>query len=189
MRAAFPAMRLTVEGRWGCIWDGPLVGLDRPYLLRLTHICSPTLGGCDLDWRLQLPRAQVLAPDLVAECGRRLPHVYGIVPYPDLCVFDPHASGQEWRNGMLIAESYIFWVARWLASYELWLVTRKWSGPERHPPCNNPKDACCSGESAAPGAISLAAVRRIARGERTEGSEPVLRAAAEVRLPSLLLDW
>lgn len=189
MRAAFPAMRLTVEGRWGCIWEGALVGLSRPYLVRVTYMSSLTLGGCDLSWRFRLPRAQVLAPDLIAECGGRPPHVYETEPYPDLCVFDPHAPDREWRAGMLIAESYILWVARWLASYELWLVTGKWSGPERHPIREDTSVPRSSRVAIEPSPATAAAARRVAVTERTEGSEPVLRAAAERRLPSLLLDW
>jgi len=189
MRSAFPAMRLFAEGRWGCAWEGPLVGLGRPYIVRVTHTVSATLGRCDLGWRSIIPRAQVISPDLVAECGGRPPHVYGIKPHPDLCVFDPHAPHREWRAGMLIAESYVLWVARWLASYELWTVTGKWSGPERHPA---PKDAAATAPCppAIPAtAASPAAIGRVAEAEGTEGSGPILRAATEGRLPSLLLDW
>ncbi len=189
MRWAFPAMRLFAEGRWGCAWEGPLVGLGRSYTVRLTHTVSVTLGGCDLGWRGMLPRAQVISPDLVAECGGRPPHVYGIKPYPDLCVFDPHALEREWRRGMLIAESYILWVARWLASYELWLVTGKWSGPERHPPPKDVAEVSTPLPATHPAAASTTGIRRVAAAERTEASGPVLLAAAEGRLPSLLLDW
>lgn len=187
MQAAYPLMRLTAVGRWGCIWVGPLRGFDRPYQVRITHVDMPTLGGCDLTWRGMLPRAQVLAPDLLAECGGWPPHLYGAHPHPDLCLFDPDTG--EWRPDMLLAESYVPWAAQWLAFYELWRVTGQWTGPERHPePAKGPAPGAAM-ESRAPAVPTPAQVHRVAREARTEASEPLLRASAGRRVPSLLLDW
>jgi hypothetical protein len=147
---------------------------------------SLTLGGCDLGWRFRIPRAQVLFPDLVMESGCRPPHVYGIYPYPDLCVFDPQAG--EWQRDMIVAHTYVLWVARWLAAYELWLVTKKWTGPERHP--DPARDAApVSNSSARPIVITSAQVQRVALAEGMDASAPLLRANIERRSPSLLLDW
>lgn len=187
MQVAYPLMRLTAAGRWGCIWAGPLQGFDRPYLVRITHVVTPTLGNCDLTWRGMLPRAQVLAPDLLAEVGDALPHVYGTRPHPDLCLFDPDAG--EWRPGMLLAESYVPWAAQWLAFYEIWRVTGRWTGPERHPDRADDRVPGVGMGQRAPAAPTTAQARRVAREVGTEASVPLLRAAVGRRLPSLLLDW
>jgi hypothetical protein len=186
MRAIYPMLRLTVDGRWGCVWEGPLRGFDRPYTVRITYIVARSLGGCDVSWQTLSPRAQVLAPDILAECGgSRPPHVYGVSPHPDLCLYDPAEA--EWRADMFLAESFVPWAAQWLAFYEIWRVTGRWTGPERHPESasahvevRTSADVIAVGSSRQAGHVADAA--------GTAASEPLLRAAAAKRIPSRC-DW
>lgn len=187
MRAIYPNLRLIVDGRWGCIWEGPLRGFDRPYTTRITYIVARSLGQCDVSSQMLTPRAQVLAPNLLAECdGRRPPHVYGVSPYPDLCLYDP--AGAEWRPDMLLAESFVPWSAQWLAFYEIWLITGRWTGPERHPErSSSDVEGRERGELAA-AVVSSRQADCVASAFGTSASEPVLRAAAAKRTPSRW-DW
>lgn len=45
-----------------------------------------------------------------------------------LCLYYP--CDQPWRDTNLIADTIIPWTAEWLVYYELYLITKKWEGPE-----------------------------------------------------------
>jgi hypothetical protein len=79
------------------------------------------------------PQVRILAPVLVRlpdnEEGQ-LPHVYPPSDDPTLCLFDP--MNHEWNASMRIAETTVPWGLDWLAFYELWLMTGKWTGGGRH---------------------------------------------------------
>jgi hypothetical protein len=77
------------------------------------------------------PVVVVLAPDLVAPVGQRLPHVF---PGNDLCL---HFPG-EWRPDMSIAATILPWTAEWLLHYEIWRATGRWTGGG-HDPGPGPK--------------------------------------------------
>ncbi len=51
--------------------------------------------------------------------------------HPVLCLFS--LEGQEWNLDDLVAETTIYWAARWLYFYEGWLATKMWKGGGHHP--------------------------------------------------------
>jgi hypothetical protein len=79
------------------------------------------------------PEARVVSPALVRLPGNeegQLPHVYPPVDDPTLCLFDPRKN--EWNASMKIAETTVPWTLDWLACYEHWLMTGKWTGGGCH---------------------------------------------------------
>ena len=60
----------------------------------------------------------------------QLPHVYPPLDDPTLCLFDPVAG--EWDASMQISQTIVLWALDWIACYELWLMTGKWTGGGRH---------------------------------------------------------
>lgn len=86
------------------------------------------------------PTVRVLSPALKALPGNsqgRLPHVYGPVEDPTLCLFDPAA--EEWAPSMLLSKSIVPWTLDWLTCYEFWLITGEWIGGGRHPVTTEPQ--------------------------------------------------
>lgn len=56
----------------------------------------------------------------------------GFRPYLQLTpLYDP--AKDEWDHSMLISETIVPWTLDWLACYELWLMTGRWTGGGRHP--------------------------------------------------------
>jgi len=186
MRATYPKMVLMAHGEWGGIWQGPLIGFERPYTVSVSHFSSPIFAGCDLN-NLG-PEAHVIEPNLLAEMGgKQLPHVYRLRPFPKLCLFDPLTD--DWRADMLLSETFIPWAAQWLAFYEIWQVTGKWTGPERHPdPLPTPCELASLSVSA-PARPTTLQEWKVADWLGSHLSVPLLRAAVSKRLPSLALDW
>jgi hypothetical protein len=79
------------------------------------------------------PQVRVLTPKLVRLPGNaegQLPHVYPPAEDPTLCLFDPRDN--EWNASMFIARTTVPWSLDWLACYELWLMTGRWTGGGRH---------------------------------------------------------
>jgi hypothetical protein len=76
----------------------------------------------------------VLSPPLRRRIGDpegELPHVY----YLDdgdviLCMLDPGSN--EWSPLDRLAETTVPWIIDWLASYEGWRATGRWTGSGRH---------------------------------------------------------
>ncbi|ACP23444.1 hypothetical protein NGR_b19970 (plasmid) [Sinorhizobium fredii NGR234] len=58
-------------------------------------------------------------------------HVYDRDGDPRLCLCDPAAD--EWDATMHLSRTIVPWSADWLACYELWLMTGRWTGGGRHP--------------------------------------------------------
>jgi hypothetical protein len=97
---------------------------------------KPQHANYTLEIRYRLgsfPEVRVLSPALVRlpnnEEGQ-LPHVYPPAEDPTLCLFDPRTD--EWDQSMAIAKTTLPWALDWLACYELWLITCKWTGGGRH---------------------------------------------------------
>jgi hypothetical protein len=96
----------------------------------------PQFASYKLEIRYQVgsfPEVRVLAPKLVRlPCNEegQLPHVYPPPSDPTLCLFDPRTD--EWSASMEIAKTTVPWALDWLACYELWLMTGKWTGGGRH---------------------------------------------------------
>ncbi len=109
--------RQRQEARW--------IGEVRPQFTRFT---------IDVRYRMGVaPKVRVLRPTLVRlleNAEGQLPHVYPPTDDPTLCLFDPAAN--EWDATMYIAETTIPWSFDWIACYELWLMTERWTGGGRH---------------------------------------------------------
>jgi len=123
MAAAWPMFacrdidRAAQSARW--------VGAVMPQFTRYTLEISYRLGG--------QPDVRVLAPVLVRlpeNVEGELPHVFPPADDPTLCLFDPRAD--EWDGSMAIAATIAPWSFDWVACYELWLMTGRWTGGGRH---------------------------------------------------------
>lgn len=80
------------------------------------------------------PEVRVLSPALIRlpeNPEGSLPHVYDRDGDPRLCLYDPPAG--EWDATMHLSRTILPWSADWLACYELWLMTGRWTGGGRHP--------------------------------------------------------
>lgn len=97
---------------------------------------SPQFSRFILEIRYRLgafPHTRILKPELVRRPGNaegQLPHVYPPADDPRLCLFDPEAG--EWDGSMAIAHTILPWALDWIACYELWLMTGRWTGGGRH---------------------------------------------------------
>ncbi|RWI16680.1 hypothetical protein [Mesorhizobium sp.] len=80
------------------------------------------------------PEVRVLSPALIRipeNPEGSLPHVYDRDGDPKLCLYDP--ATDEWDETMHLSQTIVPWSADWLACYELWLMTGRWTGGGRHP--------------------------------------------------------
>lgn len=123
MKVAWPQFaarrinRRAQSGRW--------VGAVRPQFASFTLEIRYVVGS--------FPEVRVVSPALVRLPGNsegQLPHVYPPAEDPTLCLFDPREM--EWTAAMTIASTTVPWALDWLACYELWLMTGRWSGGGRH---------------------------------------------------------
>jgi hypothetical protein len=96
----------------------------------------PQYASYSLEIRYEVgsfPVVRVLSPELVRLPGNsegQLPHVYPPAEDPTLCLFDPRE--REWTAEMTIATTTVPWALDWLACYELWVMTGRWTGGGRH---------------------------------------------------------
>ena len=134
MRSTWPA--LSLHHREGCYaeWRGPLQALFRRFTVSIAYRAPFAVESPDM--KRQQPLVSVLDPPLRPRRGDpegQLPHVYyvgnGALDVA-LCMFDPDAS--EWSPSMLLSETTVPWTVEWLASYEGWRATGRWSGGGRH---------------------------------------------------------
>jgi len=72
------------------------------------------------------PKVFVLAPQLRARPGERIPHMFD---QKTLCL---HLH-EEWNPQKIIAHTVVHWAARWLYFYETWLITGHWEGGGHEP--------------------------------------------------------
>lgn len=134
MEETWPTLRLIHRDGPLAVWQGLLRPLFRLFEVRVTYRapCVPET----LDPRRDQPRVRVLDPPLRPRRGDpqgQLPHVYYVGDGPldvVLCMFDPETN--EWSPGMPLAETTVPWTVDWLASYEGWRATGKWTGGGRH---------------------------------------------------------
>jgi hypothetical protein len=97
---------------------------------------KPQHSRYTLEIRYQLgafPEVRVLSPALIRLPGNsegQLPHVYPPAEDPTLCLFDPRED--EWTPAMTVASTTMPWALDWLACYEHWLMTARWTGGGRH---------------------------------------------------------
>ena len=136
-----PAIPLSIEGQVAAMKAGwpKLVGrrIDRRrQSARWIGPVRPQYTNYTLEIRYCLgmwPEVRVVAPTLIRLPGNsegELPHVYPPADDPILCLFDPRES--EWTPDMAIAHTTVPWSLDWLACYEHWLMTGRWTGGGHH---------------------------------------------------------
>ena len=134
MAQAWPALGLMHRDGRLAVWQGPLQALFRRFTIRITYR-APIVPEL-LDTRRDQPRVRVLDPPLRPrrrDAEGQLPHVYYVGDGPldiVLCMFDP--GSDEWSPGTPLAETTVPWTVDWLASYEGWRATGRWTGGGRH---------------------------------------------------------
>lgn len=134
MAAMWPMMKLIHRDGPVAAWQGPIRALFRTFIVRILYR-APFVVEL-LDPRRNQPRVFVIDPPLRPRRNDpegQLPHVYyvgeGLLDVV-LCMFDPETD--EWSPQMLLAETTVPWTIDWLASYEGWRATGKWTGGGRH---------------------------------------------------------
>lgn len=142
MRQRWPQFRVTAACDAIVTWRGTLAPLRQVFEVRILYGPNLFLGRTRLLNRH--PRVEVISPRLVDEhpvTGKPVAHVYFNNVHPDsplLCVYDPATN--EWQPGKVaVADTIVPWTASWLACYEGWLATGKWSGGGRHPTSRIPE--------------------------------------------------
>jgi hypothetical protein len=132
MAEKWPNFRVTIESAWLTRWEGPVEPLAQPYLVRIEFVPGVRTGNIHIPFRS--PRVYVLDPAIrrrAEEPNTRVPHLYNEKHPARLCLFFP--TGHEWGWRDSIAETILPWTCEWLARYEFWLATGKWTGPAEHP--------------------------------------------------------
>lgn len=132
MRATWPELTLMAREATSAKWEGPVRPLLQTYRVGILYRAPMLIEN--LDPRRLQPRVSVLSPALRPRPGDpegRLPHVY-YSPKGDvtLCLLDPDAG--DWSAFDLIAETTVPWTIEWLAAYEGWRATGKWTASGRH---------------------------------------------------------
>jgi hypothetical protein len=132
MQEVWPELRLCAHDGRAALWRGPLRPLLQTYTVQIayrTPLVAELLDPC----RFQ-PRVSILTPPLRRRPGDpegQLPHVYYD---PDgnvtLCLLDPEAG--DWSLADMLAETTVPWTIEWLAAYEGWRATGKWTASGRH---------------------------------------------------------
>jgi len=123
MLAAWPmfACRDLDRAAQSARWVGTVIPQFTRYSLKIRY----RLG--------RQPDVRVLNPALVRlpeNSEGELPHVFPPADDPTLCLFDPRTD--EWNASMAIAQTIAPWAFDWIACYELWLMTGRWTGGGRH---------------------------------------------------------
>lgn len=132
MRAVWPHFQLVSRVGDVAMWEGSVRPLLQAYRIRVVYRAPMFIEI--LDPRRLQPRVSILAPALRPRPGDpegRLPHVYyGPNNEVTLCILDP--DGGDWSPADLVAETTIPWSIEWLAAYEGWRATGKWTASGRH---------------------------------------------------------
>ena len=133
MRRQWPTFRVLCRTRCDVVWEGALQPLCRIFLVRLMYQLKPGPRSAETG----LVRVTVINPLLRRRDeapNEPIPHHYPnrLDPeLPYLCLYDP--ATREWHPGRSIALTIVPWTTDWLACYEGWLATGKWTGGGRHP--------------------------------------------------------
>lgn len=110
MQRLFPSFVLSHRGR-GPVWRGELQPQENSPRYRVR-----------IEWHTPKAPRVFVDPSQVPD---QTPHRYA---NGCLCLYYP--KDRSWTAEVLIAESIVPWTAQWLAFYELWVITKKWFGPE-----------------------------------------------------------
>jgi hypothetical protein len=141
--ATWPTFRLLWRKGRSAAWEGTLTPIFQPFTVRLTYRAPHVVEL--FRPRAMQPYVEVLQPGLRPRRGDpegELPHVYYTGPGETdviLCLFDPDAG--EWSPWMSLAETTVPWTIDWIASYEGWRATGRWTGGGRHPAAESRKAA------------------------------------------------
>jgi hypothetical protein len=133
LRERFSSFKLVRRNGAAAEWRGTLQPLMQSYDVSITYRVPLVVERLDL--HAMQPLVRVLNPPLRGREGDRegyLPHVY-ITTDGDviLCLFDPETD--EWTPAELLADTTIPYTIDWLACYEGWRATGRWTGGGRHP--------------------------------------------------------
>ena len=141
MRRHWPSFEVADVGNDHVIWFGALAGIELQYRIMIQCGLPDPTGADNSHWR-RFPVVRVLTPRLSPNWDAKdeapLPHVYFELPdisLSPLCLFDPRE--REWSHDDLIAKTTVPWTADWLACYEGWLATGRWTGGGRHAEANS----------------------------------------------------
>lgn len=123
MRRRWPCMRArSIDRSKECVdWVGPVRPQFAAYRLEIQYSVWDD------------PKVRVLSPALMLQPGNdegALPHVYGPLDDPKLCLWDPDAH--EWGPHLRVSETLVPWSLKWLVCYEAWVMTGRWVGGGRH---------------------------------------------------------
>lgn len=122
MRGRWPDFRFTQVRPELVRWDGPLRGAQKWYTTRVLWLVDGSYK----------PYVVLVDPPIRPRAGGtfdQIPHLLFNDDDPTgsgLCLYDP--DGGEWSNRDLIADTTIWWAAKWIHYYELWHLTGEWLG-------------------------------------------------------------
>lgn len=191
LKKHFPSWHITADAGWLLTLTGELEPTGYPYLTKiLVHRTKLLSNGFLVRQRLG-PRVQV--PEIPVK--PLPPHIYPILNHGrilegfHLCLFDWREAGEyrQWRESDLLGKTTLYWAARWLTGYEIWLMTGKWKCGGTHP--ENGEEQC-KDQSRGGGVLSpRARVGFLNLGRRTGTFASFRLMAAASRESSQPLSW
>jgi hypothetical protein len=132
MRATWPSFVVAQADDRSATWTGCLKPFMQSYEVAISYRVPLIIEN--IDPLRQQPRVRILSPYLKrwpSHVEGGLPHVYwDDLICPALCLFD-YETG-EWSPFKLLADTTVPWAVDWLACYEGWRATGKWTGGGRH---------------------------------------------------------
>lgn len=133
MRRDWPHFRTIRRTKWFARWEGQLRPLCQDYTVQVAF-CRQQGNS---SYRCLPPLVTVIVPLLrrrSEDPGGSIPHHYPNPACPELpflCLHYPPA--REWDPRHRISATTVPWTIDWLACYEGWLATGKWTGGGVHP--------------------------------------------------------
>lgn len=132
MKRLWPQFSLVARSDSTAVWRGGLKPLLQTFAIEIGYRAPLMVER--LDAGVLQPQVSILSPRLRPRSGDpegQLPHVYyrqdGSVM---LCMLDPEAG--DWSPADSLAETTVPWIIEWLAAYEGWRATGKWTASGRH---------------------------------------------------------
>ena len=122
----YPNLAVLHATPWSILWRGILTPYAQPYSVQL-HYCAFSVPLAAI--RSKTVHVEVLSPLLRRRSGVADPEIPHIYPnpidktLPRLCLNMPG----EWIPSMSIADTIVPWTVEWLAAYEGWRATGRWS--------------------------------------------------------------
>jgi hypothetical protein len=132
MALLWPDFSLVGRKATFAAWRGPLRPLLQTYQVEILYRAPLVIERMDI--RVLQPQVAILSPPLRRRPGDPegvLPHVYyGPDGEVTLCMLDPNSD--EWSPTDSLAETTVPWIIEWLAAYEGWRATGRWTASGRH---------------------------------------------------------